>query len=381
MTFPASLVNTSRPKWSALVRLLLALVLVALTGLPVLVSAQTREPINDVDQVERTVLELSRLAARGNGDELYDWLSEMSRDQMSRAAFTTWLNAPSRFVPTADPVIRSISFGEWTWGVTGVSYPNVATVTVHQPGQRMGRVVTATVTYRLLNDGVRWRWLFGDDAADVNVVFNQVIPTLSYASTFDEPQYADIDAFWARIFLDRGMPYEPVRDIVAIHDLPYSTACGEVTDIDSAGVYLCLLDQTIYYSPTLKASIDSRHGSIGWHTIIAHEWSHQVQTQLGIGNTLDPELGGGSYISELEAQADCMTGIYVQDQLASREFTRQEVQGARSILSAYGDLEATHWENAAAHGTSAQRVASFNTGFRNGFVGCGLDLDTWLPAG
>jgi predicted metalloprotease len=348
--------------------------------LPVLAAAQSREPVNDVDHVERTVLELSRLAARGNGDELYDWLSEMSRDQMSRAAFTTWQNSPSRFVPTADPEIRSITFGEWTWGVTGVTYPNVASVVVHQLGQRVGRNVTEEVTYRLLNDGVRWRWLFGETADDVNTVFNQAIPTLSYASTFDEPQYADIDAFWARIFLDLELDYEPVRDIVGITELPYSTACGEVTDIDAAGVYLCLLDQTIYYSPALKSAIDAEHGDIGWHTIIAHEWSHQIQTQLGIGNTLEPELDGGSYILELESQADCMTGIYMQDQLASREFTRQEVQGARSILATYGDIEATSLESPEAHGTGVQRVTSFNTGFRNGFVGCGLDLDTWSTA-
>jgi len=357
------------------VRFIALLVLAIVFCSPGLVGAQSRLPANDLDLVHRTSLELIRLTQRGNGNELYDWLSDSSRDRIPRDSFAQWVDLESTFVPVGDPDVTSITFEEWLWPVTGVTYPNVATVIVTQAGTRLGIGLSKTSTYHLLNDGTRWRWLYGDSIDDVNAIVDQPISELSYASEYASEPYRTIDSFWADIFADVGLEYEPVFDVVAVNTMPYQTGCGTESAIDAAGVYLCLLDRTIYYSPALKTMILAEYGDIGWHTIIAHEWSHEIQSQIGIHYENDPELEDGAYILELETQADCMTGLYMQSQLGQQSISRQDLQESRRILATYGDLEMEDWDDPVAHGTGQQRVASFNIGFHSGFVGCGLDLD------
>jgi predicted metalloprotease len=72
-----------------------------------------------------------------------------------------------------------------------------------------------------------------------------------------------------------------------------------------------------------------------------------------------------------------MTGIYMQAQFGEEAITRSDLQETRRVLSTYGDFEEENWDDPVAHGSGQQRVASFNIGYRNGFIGCGLDLDTW----
>lgn len=358
-------------------RTLGTLIVLLFAMIPAYGLASAHQPESDQDLVERTVLELSRLQQRGNGDELYDWLSEMSRERVSREAFVAWTSSSAAFAPTEDPEIRDIDFASWEWPVTGMTYPDVATVEVIQRGTRAGVTLRETSTYLLLFDGWRWRWLFGESEAELNEIANQPVPALAFASTFEDETYAMIDRFWARVFADLDLPYRPVEDIVAVGSAPLETGCGTESDIDRAGIYMCLLDETIYYSPALRTNVIDRYGEAGWQTIIAHEWSHHIQAQLGIDYSLEPELDGGHYILELESQADCLAGLYTQD-LASRDLvSNQDLQLVRRVLGAYGDLGPTNWDAVEAHGTGAQRVEAFNIGFHSGFIGCGLDLDAY----
>ncbi|MEJ7837254.1 MAG: neutral zinc metallopeptidase [Thermomicrobiales bacterium] len=355
---------------------LIAIAIIAML-LPVSTFAQSRQPVNDSNLVERTVLEITRLQQRGNGHELYDWLSDLSRSQIPRGAFAQWVDDSAAFTPVSDPEIGDIAFGDLFWPVTGSTLPNVASIEIEQEGTQLGFRITERTTIHLLNEGSRWRWLFGESQADVAAIVDHPIPTSAYESDFlDEPMQS-IDRFWADVFRDLDVAYRPIADVVAINTVPYETACGTESDIASAGIYLCLLDQTIYYSPALRKTILNDFGDIGWHTIIAHEWAHQVQVQRGIIYAEDPELDNGSYILELETQADCMTGIYMQAQLGEDTISRADTQAVRTVLAAYGDFREVSWDNPIAHGSSEQRVASFNLGFRQGFVGCGLDLDSW----
>ena len=369
-------VNLNRRERLTLARIVVLCVLILIVNTPVLAAAQSRQPVNDTNLVERTVLELTRLQERGNGNELYDWMADAARDRIPRESFSEWVDDQSIFVPDGEPILSDITFGSWVWPVTGATFPNVATVSVTQKGTRLAVSVEETSSYHLLNDGTRWRWLFGESVTELEEVVNQPLSTLSYASKFTTEPYQTIDIFWATIFSDVDLAYAPIKDVVAVDYMPYETGCGTETDIAAAGIYLCLLDRTIYFSPALKSTIIASYGAIGWQTIIAHEWSHQVQSQLGIIYVEEPELYPGAYILELETQADCMTGIYLQDQLGLGAISRAEAQVSRRVLAAYGDLELENWDDPVAHGTSEQRVASFNLGFRNGFVGCGLDLDT-----
>jgi predicted metalloprotease len=355
--------------------LILAILVLLLIAPGPIAAASPAE--SDSTMIERTVLELSRLQQRGNGNELYDWLSEMSRQRLPREAFVAWASSNLAFQPTADPEIRSITRGPWLWPVTGTTYPDIATVEIAQTGTLAGVATNILTTWHLQFDAQdqRWRWIFGDDLADLAAIARQPEPNLAFASAFEDDTYATIDRFWAGIFADLDRRYQPVLSIVEVHTEPLVTGCGTESDIDAIGIYMCLLDETIYYSPILQASVVAEFGEVGWQTVIAHEWSHQVQAQFNIAYGIEPELDGGHYILELETQADCMTGISFQELVGRNQMTPPDLQPVRRLLSSYGDYGDIEWDATNAHGTGAQRVQSFNNGYNNGFVGCGLDLD------
>lgn len=256
---------------NASIRQIVVVLIAILAFLPNSSTAQIRGPLNDVDLVERTVLEISRLQQRGNGHELYDWLSTISRDQIPREAFVEWLDRDAEFLPVSDPAVLDISFGDLTWPVTGTTYPNVASIDIEQEGTSLGFRISERSTIHLLNEGTHWRWLFGESMADITAIAERSTSERSFASKYDDEPYRTIDRFWAGIFADLDLKYTPVANVVAINTATFETGCGIEDDIDSAGIYLCLRDATIYYSPSLRSSVLAEFGEVGWQTIIAHE--------------------------------------------------------------------------------------------------------------
>jgi hypothetical protein len=363
----------SRGWWRAIALLTVILSLLA----PVAVRGQSAAIAVDEATIERTVHEITDLRRAGNGHELYDWLTTESRARIPRQAFVAWLNDDQTFQPNRDPDIARIEVENYTWPVTGTQLPNVAVVTVHQRGDVDGVNILQEFTYPLQFDGARWRWVFGGNEASLLDVAAMGPEPIDYVSPYDAAPYTGIDRFWARIFEETGRDYQTMADVVPVVEQPMNTACGVVTEIDTLGIYVCLVNSTIYYSPTLKEYIDAHHGPMGWHTIVAHEWTHLVQAQIGIAYAADPELGDGAYILELELQADCMTGIYMQAERGAGAITAGDYRAASNVLATYGDRSQPRWDNPAAHGSGEQRVASFDNGATNGFIGCGLDLDTW----
>ena len=355
------------------VALVLVVLLACQISLPFAAMAQYL-PDEDESQLSRTVLEISRLQQDGNGNELYDWLSLASRELISRESFVAWFDAADRFRPVADPRILAVRQGAWQWPVTGGEYPDIAVVDLAVSAEGLSMILT----WQFQFDPVahRWRWLFPPDGETLVEIQRYPAPLLAFSSTFDDPGYLEIDRFWASVLTGAGIAYQPVRAIVEVTEQPVVTGCGVESDIEGIGIYTCLLDQTIYYSPQLRDMIVAQFGETGWLLVIAHEWSHQVQAVLGIRYGTEPELDGGRYILELESQADCMLGIFAQAAVGSGLLGRPDVLLAHRLLSTYGDDAGMAWDSTTAHGDAGQRVAAFDAGYFSGFVGCGLDLDT-----
>ena len=106
----------------------------------------------------------SQLIAKGDWGTLYQWMHPDSRAHISETAMAGWFTAnvaPTK--PTAE-VVDKVRFVDWTWGVTGRTYPLAAEISVHY--QTADGVVHIDVAHLVRDNGV-WRWLFGRDAAFV----------------------------------------------------------------------------------------------------------------------------------------------------------------------------------------------------------------------
>jgi hypothetical protein len=113
-----------------------------------------------------TAVYLSQLEAAGDLDTLYAWLHPDAQAVIPEAAVTGWYNAEWLPRGPGPIVVTSVDFGEWTWDVTGVTYPHVAEIAYEQTFAD-GSVVNDTV--RLVQDDQgMWRWFFGRDRAFVD---------------------------------------------------------------------------------------------------------------------------------------------------------------------------------------------------------------------
>ena len=183
---------------------------------------------------------------------------------------------------------------------------------------------------------------------------------------------ADVDDFWARTFAAAGVPYTPPHDIVSFGD-SVRTACGRATAEQTVAFY-CPSDETIYYSAEFRAIVEEQVGDFAWVTVIAHEWGHHVQIELGLDAGQQARGSARTYPIQLELQADCLAGAYTQDAEARDWLDPGDVDEALFLTDFAGDASGTHWTDPNAHGTPQQRVRAFERGYEEGLPGCDLDL-------
>ncbi|MCC6382832.1 MAG: neutral zinc metallopeptidase, partial [Dehalococcoidia bacterium] len=97
--------------------------------------------------------------------------------------------------------------------------------------------------------------------------------------------------------------------------------------------------------------------------ILAHEWGHVVQDELGLLSEDTPAIA-------LELQADCLAGAYSQDAQARGLVSEGDLQEATTSLTQAADPAGTPWYDPHAHGSAEQRVDSFRQGLDGGVSTC-----------
>lgn len=168
------------------------------------------------------------------------------------------------------------------------------------------------------------------------------------AQTTPEAIIGSIDAYWAQEFAARGIPYRSPR-IEAVSG-PTPSACGELDVWIAPGAY-CPADGTIYYVPEFFTFAARAVGE--FTTVIAHEWGHHIQAQLGLD--VDPAL--------YELQADCLGGAYLG---------AAEEADALSPGDAAAGLGLSQIAGSAIHGPGNLRAISFIGGYQDGPAACGI---------
>lgn len=160
------------------------------------------------------------------------------------------------------------------------------------------------------------------------------------------------------------------------------SACG--VGQAAAGPFYCPLDQQVYIDLSFYRDLKERFGAPGDAAqayVIAHEVGHHVQNLLGISEQVLSERQRSSReaANELsvrqELQADCLAGVWAKRAHSERQILDPgDVEEAMTAAAAVGDDRIQRSTRgyvvpeSFTHGSSAQRVRWFRTGFDSGQV-------------
>ncbi|MDP9365424.1 MAG: neutral zinc metallopeptidase [Chloroflexota bacterium] len=362
-------------------RFVLLVMAVVVPLAPAPVAAQVAEA--DERSAAAAAREISRLEADGDFAELYDRLHPDVRAEVPEDALVGWYEAQFAGSQPGELSVTDVEFGPWSWPVTGKRYPRAAAVGFTQPYTVGGERSEVEGVLYLVEAGDDWGWFWGTSRASVDeqialYASDELGPAFADWSAparlaaFPDILHAHVDAYWAGQFAYADRPYDPPGGVVEING-PVVTACGAADPMAAAAFY-CLIDETIYYSGDFRRTVEARVGDFGWVVVVAHEWGHHVQYQLGIDLGGAPNQAGDYSSFELEQQADCLAGAYTEAAGEVDWLAVGDVEEALLITGLAGDPAGTPYDDPFAHGTGEERVEAFRDGYEGGVEACDLPL-------
>lgn len=188
----------------------------------------------------------------------------------------------------------------------------------------------------------------------------------------------DTEDTWRALFADEGLAYEEPR-LVLFSDAVRS-GCGFAGA--QVGPFYCPADGKIYLDLSFFDELARRFGAPGDFAqayVVAHEVGHHVQSLLGIAAEVRAAQSGASRAQAnalsvmMELQADCFAGIWAHHADRSRQILEAgDIEEGLNAASAIGDDRLQRRSrgyvapDSFTHGSSAQRVRWFRTGFESG---------------
>jgi len=349
-------------------------------------AAQEDDPLLAAAAAAR---EFSRLEAERAFDALYDRMHPDALAVAPRSAVVGWYEDFLANRETDELTVTDVKSEPWTWGVTGAIYADAVTVTFLQPYVVAGEPDEVAGEVHLVPFGEEWGWFFGAFRSFVDEQIalhgddgSATLFSLSQESAaetpvardvlFPDPLHAHVDQFWAARFQEAEQVYASPNGVIAF-DEPIVTACGRADPAMEAAFY-CVIDENIYYSAEFRTLIENQIGDFAWVIVVAHEWAHHIQAQLGFDLGVMPDRAGEVPSIELEKQADCLAGAYASDAELTGWLDPGDVDEALYMTEISGDPPGTSWNDPRAHGSGDERIDAFMIGYTSGLPGCEFDL-------
>lgn len=211
-----------------------------------------------------------------------------------------------------------------------------------------------------------------------------------------------LDAVWSTELPNQArVRYVPPR--VRLFTAQVATGCGNATS--AVGPFYCPADQTAYFDVNFFQELTDKYGAsdgpLAQEYVVAHEFGHHIQRQLGTtGRAQRDPHGAESQAVRTELQADCYAGVWAYhadktpapgsdkmpapgsdktpgtggDQPFLQTLSPDDVKDALSAAAAVGDdriqraaqgrVNPESWT----HGSSQQRQQWFLAGYSSGRI-------------
>ena len=190
-------------------------------------------------------------------------------------------------------------------------------------------------------------------------------------------------AFWTAELPRYGREWRMTPTV--LYDGTTQSACG--TASNQVGPFYCPLDQRVYIDANffriLEEQFGAQSGPLAQMYVVAHEYGHALQDQLGLlGRAQQDPQGAESGGVRIELMADCLAGVWAQSAAKTpapggdtpflKPLTEEQIRDALSAAAAVGDdniqertqgrVNPENWT----HGSSEARQRWFLQGYQTG---------------
>jgi len=194
-----------------------------------------------------------------------------------------------------------------------------------------------------------------------------------------------IQDYWSGALPEqRSMDYQPIVTVKYTGQTP--SGCG--TAQSAMGPFYCPTDKRVYIdksfmSDMLEGQLGAKGGPFALGYVVAHEYGHHIEDQLGILDRMRTRQGATSDSVKVELMADCLAGAWAKNASTTEDangnviiedLTRDDVARAIDAAQAVGDdriqqesggrVDQESWT----HGSSAERVHWFDIGMDRGTI-------------
>jgi predicted metalloprotease len=215
----------------------------------------------------------------------------------------------------------------------------------------------------------------------VNPQTRQAPPANHEQADFVRAILGDTEDTWGQIFQQGGRQYK--NPTLILFRGQVQSACGFASS--ASGPFYCPADQRVYLDMEFFREMSQRFkaaGDFAQAYVIAHEVGHHVQTLLGVSAKVDAARqrgmrmeGDNGLLVRQELQADCLAGVWANNAQKRLNWLEPgDIEEALNAANAIGDDRLQQQSqgrvvpDSFTHGTSAQRVRWFKTGFAQGQI-------------